>query len=372
MGGAEYSTIKLCEELSKKHKVDISFCNNILWNEGKKDFDAFGCKLHPHKVKQYSTNKFWWLKRYYEKLQWKKIIKEDIEKFKPDLIFTHMRFAPPVIDVAKENGIPVVVFIHYYAHFCPIQFEGKNPFQCDRKCYKCLPKQDIWQYPIIKRTIDWHVLALRKADLVISVSSYVKKITDKWCGIDSTVIPPFIDLDACKAEKKHPEYIYFTPPAVAKGINIVLKISDKMKSEKFLITGGIREHNSTDIIAEIKKHDNIKYIPWIKNKKDLFSSVKLLLMPSLWPEPFGMVAVEAGINGIPVVASNTGALPEACGHGGILINEPLDIDSWIITIKHVLEKKEYNILSKKAIENANLFDFDQNYKNFNKLINNQI
>ncbi|MCG2735989.1 MAG: glycosyltransferase family 4 protein [Candidatus Methanoperedenaceae archaeon] len=351
MGGAEYSTIKLCEELSKEHKVDISFCNNTLWNDGKKDFDAFGCKLHAHKVKQYSTNKFWWLKRYYEKLQWKKIIKEDIEKLKPDLIFTHMRFAPPVIDAAKENGIPVVVFIHYYAHFCPIQFEGKDPFQCDRKCYKCLPKQDLWQYPIIKRSIDWHVSALKKAYLVISVSSYVKQITDKWCGIDSKIIPPFMDLDACKAETRKPEYIYFTPPNVGKGINIVLKIADRMKNEKFLITGR-SERTSLDIIAEIRKRDNITYIPWIENKKDLFSSVKLLLMPSLWPEPFGMVAIECQNNGIPVLASNIGALPEVIGEGGLIINNPNDVDSWISAIQKFKEMDFYNIKSQIAIKNV--------------------
>ena len=33
-------------------------------------------------------------------------------------------------------------------------------------------------------------------------------------------------------------------------------------------------------------------------------------MPSLWNESFGLVAVEAMLNGIPVLASNRGALPE--------------------------------------------------------------
>lgn len=368
MGGAEYSTIKLCEELSTAHKVDISFCNNTLWNEEKKDFNAFGCKLHAHKVKQYSTNKFWWLKRYYEKLQWKKIIKEDIEKYKPNLIFTHMRFAPPVIDAAKENGIPVVVFIHYYAHFCPIQFEGKDPFQCDRKCYKCLPKQDLWQYPIIKKSIDWHTSALQKADLVISVSSYVKKITDKWCGIDSKIIPPFMDLDACKAEKRNPLYIYFTPPSIGKGINIVLEIADRIKNEQFLITGRIREHTNVDIIAEIKKRDNIKYIPWIEDKKELFSSVKLLLMPSLWPEPFGMVAVECQGNGIPVIASNIGALPEVIGEGGIIIENYNDATCWISAIQQFNDVDFYSMKSKKALVNVEKIIMEINFSDVLKLV----
>jgi glycosyltransferase involved in cell wall biosynthesis len=39
------------------------------------------------------------------------------------------------------------------------------------------------------------------------------------------------------------------------------------------------------------------------------------LVPSLWPEPFGLVAVEAMRSGVPVVASRIGALPEIVVHG---------------------------------------------------------
>ena len=36
-------------------------------------------------------------------------------------------------------------------------------------------------------------------------------------------------------------------------------------------------------------------------------------MPSLWLESFGLVAAEAMLNGIPVLASNRGGLPETIG-----------------------------------------------------------
>jgi glycosyltransferase involved in cell wall biosynthesis len=38
-----------------------------------------------------------------------------------------------------------------------------------------------------------------------------------------------------------------------------------------------------------------------------------LLVPSLWNESFGLVAAEAMINGIPVLVSDRGALPEVMG-----------------------------------------------------------
>ncbi len=41
-------------------------------------------------------------------------------------------------------------------------------------------------------------------------------------------------------------------------------------------------------------------------------------MPSLGKESFGLVAAEAMLNGIPVLASNRGALPEVVGDAGFL------------------------------------------------------
>ena len=48
----------------------------------------------------------------------------------------------------------------------------------------------------------------------------------------------------------------------------------------------------------------------------------MLLAPSLWNESFGLVAAEAMLNGIPVLASNRGALPEIVGDAGFLFPIP--------------------------------------------------
>ena len=85
-------------------------------------------------------------------------------------------------------------------------------------------------------------------------------------------------------------------------------------------------------------HDgrNITTMPYAPDPRTFYPTVysltKLLLMPSLWYESFGLVAAEAMLNGIPVLASNRGALPETIGDAGFLFDIPA---------KYTPETREY-------------------------------
>jgi glycosyltransferase involved in cell wall biosynthesis len=56
--------------------------------------------------------------------------------------------------------------------------------------------------------------------------------------------------------------------------------------------------------------------------RDFYRVSRAILMPSLWQEPFGRVAAEALANGLPVLASNRGGLPEALGGAGWVFDLP--------------------------------------------------
>jgi len=66
-------------------------------------------------------------------------------------------------------------------------------------------------------------------------------------------------------------------------------------------------------------------------KAALLASSKALLFPVTWPEPFGLVVVEALISGTPVLASNSGSLPELVSPdvGRILKSE----QEWIAALR---------------------------------------
>jgi glycosyltransferase involved in cell wall biosynthesis len=51
------------------------------------------------------------------------------------------------------------------------------------------------------------------------------------------------------------------------------------------------------------------------DRDDLFAESHAALMPGSWPEPFGLVAIEALATGTPVIARRIGALPEIIREG---------------------------------------------------------
>jgi len=54
----------------------------------------------------------------------------------------------------------------------------------------------------------------------------------------------------------------------------------------------------------------IEFVGWSSRTGELFSKSHLFVMPSVWPEPFGLSGIEAGSYAVPAVAYATGGIPE--------------------------------------------------------------
>lgn len=67
----------------------------------------------------------------------------------------------------------------------------------------------------------------------------------------------------------------------------------------------------------IDTHDNVEFIGEIsdREKPAFLSNAMGLLVPIDWPEPFGLVMIEAMACGTPVIAFNRGSVPEVIDNG---------------------------------------------------------
>lgn len=62
---------------------------------------------------------------------------------------------------------------------------------------------------------------------------------------------------------------------------------------------------------------DVQFMGWLEAKAmgDVFRDAALLVLPSVWPEPFGLVGLEAARHGIPAVSFDVGGIREWLHHG---------------------------------------------------------
>ena len=88
---------------------------------------------------------------------------------------------------------------------------------------------------------------------------------------------------------------------------------------------------------------NVREMGWFPQHRlpDLYRFADIAFIPSLWPEPQGIIAVEASSSGLPVVATNVGGLRDLVRDGktGFLI-EPGNIGDAVEALVHLYDSAD--------------------------------
>jgi glycosyltransferase involved in cell wall biosynthesis len=109
-------------------------------------------------------------------------------------------------------------------------------------------------------------------------------------------------------------------------------------SPTLVIAGGASEDAKPwlDRMSRPPLAPHVRYLGYTphEQREQLYAGARALALPSL-DEGFGLPALEAMSAGVPVVASNRGALPEVVGSGGTLL-DPLDTSAWAAALERLL------------------------------------
>jgi glycosyltransferase involved in cell wall biosynthesis len=96
-------------------------------------------------------------------------------------------------------------------------------------------------------------------------------------------------------------------------------------------------------IQPMMKSENVEFIGEIndRDKSEFLSGAVVLLVPIDWPEPFGLVMIEAMACGTPVIAFNRGSVPEVLDDGvtGFIVEDETGAIGAVDRLDHLSRAK---------------------------------
>src|SRR6185295_17684310 len=156
-------------------------------------------------------------------------------------------------------------------------------------------------------------------DHAFTCSRYLTDVYREKVGLNRTPIEPPIDWSTVVAPTDARAFVTFVHPAPHKGLFLFARLADMLGSRRpdipILVVQSGRSGGALNAIPGIdfSKFPQIMAAPAVPTPADYFALTRLLLVPSVWEEPFGRVAAEAMINGIPPLVGDRGSLPDVIG-----------------------------------------------------------
>lgn len=283
-----------------------------------------------------------------------------------------------LVDVVKSNKIDVL-HVHYAIPHAYAAYMAKKMLADEGisiPIVTTLHGTDITlvgSHPFYKTAVTF---SINHSDSVTAVSESLKQDTLRLFDIKTeiNVIPNFIDVKKLDAKEKPCERSLLAPTndkiithisnfrplkRIQDVITVFEKISSQVSSRLLMVGEGPEK---TEAMAYVNKNGLNEKVLFLGNSNEIDKILcysDLFLLPSEM-ESFGLVALEAMANEVPVISSNAGGLSEVNKHGVTgFLSEIGDVTSMAENaLKLLLDDDKLKQFKKQAKEQAQLFDID--------------
>lgn len=314
LGGVEINILRQSYELKRRgHSVkvlssDYNPSNKPLYS----DYTFRGFK---------ENNLIKWILQIFNPISLGEVIKA-IKEYQPDIIYLHNIFyqASPSILLATK-GIPTVMVLCSYEVICPtgalVKPDGSRCVSPGKHDLRCTGSIKGYIYELIKQEI--HRLLLKNVTMYIAPSESIKRDFTGQRLISSPIKVIYNGIDPSKYEpiNNFHRILYVGRLSKEKGVEILLKAANKIKKEfsniKVDIVGDGPEAEHLKSLSKLLDLQNtVSFVGKVEEDKvmDYYKNCSFLAVPSICPESFSLVGVEALSIGRPVIGSNLGAIPE--------------------------------------------------------------
>ena len=236
-----------------------------------------------------------------------------VEERRPDVLFAQFEMSVPTIRFAVEANLPVAILCH-------------GPYG-----YTELAEAGLAQV----------------VDLFVFNSVFLRNAANR--NVHHVVVSPPLDRARVKAPAG-PERRFVTLVSlfVNKGPHVLYALAQAMPERSFLAVKGAYGDQHIEALPNVELRDTTPDI------RGVYGESRVVLMPSA-EESFGLVAVEAQSNGVPVVATDLPSLRESLGDGALFVPRE-DIDAWAAALRRLDDPGFYAEMCRRAKANADRFD----------------
>jgi hypothetical protein len=213
------------------------------------------------------------------------LLKQQVGEFQPDWVLVSSEdIGQSLLRAAQETAPGRVVYLAHTPQFYPFGPASWNP---DREGAELVAD----------------------SAAIIAIGRNTADYIGTHLGRRADVIHPPIYGNGPFPQLGSGDLVTMINPCAVKGASIFLALADRFPRRHFAALPGWG--TTVEDRRALEGRSNVTLLRNHKQIDDVLRDTRVLLVPSLWFEGFGLIVVEAMLRGIPAVASDAGGLAEA-------------------------------------------------------------
>lgn len=256
-----------------------------------------------------------------------------LEDFSPDCIYVHKWEHMEEIQAVVGTTLPIFRMFHDHDIYCPRRHKyliGTRKICTWRAGIACyfdlafLERRNgkIHITPIAPKLRE--LARNRSLDRCIVGSSYMRTelVRNGFPAHSIHVVPPTVsDFNKPLVPIGNTGNLLYVGQLVrGKGVDILLKAFalTKRTGRLDIVGSGNDDHYLRNLAKQLGIDGNVHFHGWVAHEDlpDYYDAATVVVVPSRWPEPFGMVGIEAMLRQRPVVGAAVGGIPDWLEDGG--------------------------------------------------------
>jgi glycosyltransferase involved in cell wall biosynthesis len=255
-------------------------------------------------------------------------LKEVLDKERPDVVIIHEFLDPDILDWVTAR-YPSIRYVWGFKLICPggrrlWQETGhvcprRVGYMCQAVAYRerCMPRDPLVGLPLISRTLQLAAIHRERSEVVV-LSEFMRRLmlNEGFAADKVHLIPLFTFLPPGETLRSPQDpFTVFCAARLTpeKGVHHLLEAIRGLPQARLVVAGAGPERIRLEAMTnEYGLHGRVIFTGWLEPKAvaSYIDQASIVAVPSVWPEPFGMIGIEAMAHSRPVVACDVGGIRE--------------------------------------------------------------